>query len=73
MLSGKASKGIRSFSGYTSGTIVSENGTIPAGGKRKFNIALRNVLGVWPLEEWAEGTEYELPSASEGQQDPVRR
>ena len=73
MLSGKASRGIKSFSAYRSGTIVSENGTIPAGGKRKFNIALRNVLGVWPLEEWTGGTEDELPSASEEQQDPVRR
>ena len=46
MLSGKTSKGIKSFSGYRSGTIVSENGTIPAGGKRTFNVALRNVLEV---------------------------
>ena len=73
MLSGKASKGIKSLCGYRSGTIVSEIGTIPAGGNSKFNVALGIVLGVWRLEEWTGATEDELPSASEGQQDPVRR
>ena len=57
MISGKGSKGIKSFSGYRSGTIVSENGTTPAGGKRKFNVALRIVLGVWSPEEWTGVTE----------------
>ena len=46
MLSGKASKGLKSLSGYRSGTIVPEIGTIPADGNRKFNVALRIVLGV---------------------------